>query len=81
MKPVAQPGGQIVQLMGPVNLNRLASGVEDHLAGTAVAQMLLQIGARFGGQRVVDQIIEKGEKLFAVHFSIPISRCPFFLPK
>lgn len=81
MKPVTQPSGQVIQLMRPVNLNRLTGGVKDHLAGSAVAQMLLQIGARLGGQRVVDQIIEKGEKLFAVHFSVPISRCPFFLPK
>jgi hypothetical protein len=33
----------------------------------------LQLSARLGGHRVVDQIIEKSEKLSAGHFTIPVS--------
>jgi hypothetical protein len=30
----------------------------------------LQLGADLGGYRVVDQVVEQGEELFAGHFSV-----------
>jgi hypothetical protein len=35
--------------------------------------MLLELGAGLGGNRVVDEVVEKSEKLSAGHFSFPDS--------
>jgi hypothetical protein len=76
MKPLAKPWRQIVNLVRPVDLDRLSRGVEGDLAVLATMQMLLQIGADFGSYRVVDQVVEQSQKLSAGHFSTP-----FFLRK
>jgi hypothetical protein len=33
----------------------------------------LQFGAHLGCHRIIDQVVEMGEKLFASHFSVPVS--------
>jgi hypothetical protein len=33
--------------------------------------MLLQVGAHLGRDRIVDQVVEQGDKLSAGHFSTP----------
>src|ERR1035437_3656790 len=82
----AEAGGEGVNLVGAIDFDGLARGVEDHLAVAAAAQVRLQFRARLGGYRVVDQVVEKSEKFFAGHFSIPVSPNlvslgPFFLWK
>ena len=67
----AEAGGKVVDLVGTVDFNGLARSVENHLAVPAAAQVGLQFCARFGSHRIVDQVVEKGEKLFASHFSTP----------
>src|ERR1039458_3545718 len=69
VEALAEAGGQVVDLVGTVDFDGLARGVEDDLAVAAAPQVLLQLGARLGGHRVVDQVVEKGEKLSAGHFS------------
>jgi len=81
VEALAKAGGQVIDLMGAVDLDGLAGGVENDFAVLAVAQMGLEFGARLGGYGVVDQVVEKGEKLFAGHFSLPVSLLPFFLRK
>jgi hypothetical protein len=76
-----QIGGQVVDFVGAVDFDGLAGGIEDDLAVSATAQMGLQLGAHIGGHLVVDQIVEKGKKVFAGHFTIPVSMSPFFLWK
>ncbi len=66
-------GGKRINLVRAVDLDGLAGGVENDLAVRAVAEVGLKFGARPGGHRVIDQIIEKGEKLFAGHLAIPVS--------
>jgi len=70
VEAVAEAGGEIVNLMGAVNLDGLAGGIEDDLAVAAFAEVGLQLGADLGGYRVVDQVVEQGEELFAGHFSV-----------
>jgi hypothetical protein len=41
----------------------------------------LQLGTRLGAYCVVDQVVKKGQKLFAGQFSTPVSLSPFFLRK
>jgi hypothetical protein len=41
----------------------------------------LQFGTHIGGHSVVDQIVEKDEKLFTSHFPTPVSLGPLFLRK
>jgi hypothetical protein len=81
MQTLAKTGGHIVNLVGPVDLYRFAGSAQGDLAVFASAQVLLQVGAHFGGDRVVDQIVEQGEKLSAGHFSTPTSLEPFFWRK
>lgn len=77
---------QVVDFVRPIDLNGLARGVESDFAMFAAVQMLLQLGTRFGGHRVVNQIVEKSEKLSASHFSFLDSpgldsADPFFILK
>jgi len=81
VEALAQAGWEVVNLMGSIDFDGLPRGVENDLAVPAAAQVGLQFGARLGGHRVVDQVVEKGEKLFAGHFSLPVSMSPFFLWK
>jgi hypothetical protein len=55
--------------------------LRDDLAVPQRPRWALQFGAHLGGHRVVDQVVEKGEKLFAGHFTLPVSLDPFFLWK
>jgi hypothetical protein len=67
-------GGKIVKFMRAVDFDGLAGGVEDDLAVLAAVHVLFKLGARLGGDFVVDQVVEKGKKLFAGHFfSLPVS--------
>jgi len=75
VEALAQSGGQFIDLVGAVDFDGLAGGVEDDLAVAAASQMRLQLGANFGGHSAVNQIIEKAEKLFAGHFPTPVSPC------
>jgi hypothetical protein len=86
VESLAKTYGKIINLMGAVDFDSLACGIEDDLAVLAAAQVGLQFSARFGSHRVIDQIIEKGEKLFAGHFLLLASPSldsvgPFFLWK
>ena len=69
VQPFAQTSRHIVNLMRAIDFDCLAGGAERHFAVLATAQMLLQVGAHFGSHRIVDQIIEQGEKFSAGHFS------------
>ena len=60
VQPLAQICGQIVNLVGTIDLNRLARGVEGDLAVLAAAHMLEQIRAHLARILVVDQIVELG---------------------
>jgi len=60
METLAKTGGHIVDLVGTINLYRFAGSAKRDLAVFASAQVLLQVGAHFGGDRVVDQIVEQG---------------------
>jgi hypothetical protein len=82
----SKPGGKLVDLVGPVDLDGLAGGVEDNFAVSAFVQMLLHFGAGFRGDGVVDQIVEKRDELSASHDSALASLglasfVPFFLRK
>ena len=81
MQTFPKTGGHIVNLVRTVDLYRFAGSAKRDLAVFASSQVLLEVGAHFGGDRVVDQIIEQGEKLSAGHFSTPTSLEPFFLRK
>jgi hypothetical protein len=72
----AEVGGKVVDLVGAIDFDGLSSGVEGDLAVIAAVEVLLQFGAGLGGDRVVDEIVEKSEKLRAGHFL-----APFFLRK
>ena len=76
VEALAQVGRKIVDLVGAIDFDGFAGGAEGDLAVLAAAQVFLQVGAHFGGYRVVDQIVEQSEKLSAGHFSTP-----FFLRK
>jgi hypothetical protein len=69
VEALAEAGGQIVNLVGAIDLNGLARGAERYFAVLAAAQMLLQVSAHLGSYRVVDQVVEQGEELSARHFS------------
>lgn len=73
VKALLQAGGQIINFMGAVDFDSLARGVEDDHAVAATAEVRLQFDAHLGGHRVVDQVVEMGEKLFASHFFVPVS--------
>ncbi len=70
----AEAGGHVVDLVGAIDLDGFAGGVEGDFAVLAAAQMLLEVGAHLSGNGVVDHVVEQGEKLSAGHFSTPISR-------
>src|ERR1700740_3497822 len=65
VKAVAQLGGQLVDLMRPVDLDGLAGGIDDHFAVLALAHVLLDLGAGIGGDGLVDDVVEHGEELSA----------------
>ncbi len=67
VQSVAQTLGHFVDLMAPIDLYRFAGRVEDDFAVTAFLQVLLDFSASLGGNRIVDQIVEYGEKLGTGH--------------
>jgi hypothetical protein len=72
VETVAEAGGEIVDLVGAVDLDGLSGGVEDDLAVAAALQVQFQVGAHLGSDGVVDDVVEQGEKLRAFHFSAPL---------
>src|SRR6266568_1128290 len=69
-----EAGGHVVNLVGAIDLDGLAGGVEGDLAVIATLQVFLEVRSHLGGYRVVDQIVEQGEELSARHFSTPFFR-------
>ena len=51
--------------MGAVNLDGFAGGAQGYFAVFAALEMCLQIGTHRVGHAVVDQVVEKGNKLSA----------------
>src|ERR1039458_7108613 len=81
VEAIAQAGGQVINFMRPVDFDSLLRGVEDDLAVAAAAEVSLQFGPHLGRHRIVDQVIEKGEKLFAGHCAVLASLILLFLWK
>src|ERR1035437_7347613 len=81
VEAIAQAGGQIINFMRTVDFDSFLRGVEDDLAVAAAAEVSLQFGPHLGRYRIVDQVVEKGEKLFAGHFTLLDSLSPLFLWK
>ena len=76
MEAFAEVGGQVVDLVGTVDLDGLAGGVEYDFAVVALVKMLLDLGARFSGNGVVNQVVEQGDKFGAGHAPTPNMRSP-----
>ena len=68
VEAVAEAGGHFVDLVGTIDFDGLAGGVQRDLAMLAATQVLLEIGSHLAGDAVVDQVIEHGQKLSARHF-------------
>ncbi len=69
VEALAETNRQIVELVRAVDLDGLARGAEGDFAVIAAFEVVLQLNARLGGYRVVDQIIKEGEELSAGHVS------------
>ena len=54
MKPFTEFIGQLINLMGTINLNRPAGGIEHHLAMLAIMQMGFNLRAHLRGHRAVE---------------------------
>jgi hypothetical protein len=74
VEALAEAGGEIVDLMRPVDLNGLAGGGESDFAVIAALEMGLQFAASLNGNLVVDQVVKQSEKFCAGHFSTPFFR-------
>jgi hypothetical protein len=73
VEALAEVGGKVIDLVGTINFDCLAGGVEGDLAVAAAAEMLLQFGAGLDGYRVVDEVVEESEEFRAGHFSSLVS--------
>lgn len=60
VETLAKVSGKLIDLICAVDLDRLAGGIEGHLAVWATIQMGMKLLARFSGYRVVDHVVEKG---------------------
>ena len=69
MEAFTKAGWQIVDLVLPINLNSLACRIECYYAVITALQVFLQVSSHLRGHRVVDQVVELGQKLSAGHFS------------
>src|SRR5215469_9192797 len=78
VESVAETGGHFVDLVGAIDLNGFAGGVEGDLAMLAATKVVLQIGAHITGHGVVDQVIEQCQELSARHFSTRFPLGTFF---
>jgi len=74
VEAVTKSVGQIVQLVGAIDLNGLAGRVVDHFAVPALVQVLFEFRAGLCGKGVVvDQLVEMGQEFSAGHLSALIS--------
>jgi hypothetical protein len=78
VEALAKVVGKFKNLIRSVDLDGLAGGIEGHLAVRATSQVSAKLVARFSRYRVVDHVVEKGEKLFAGHFPLPVSLSALF---
>jgi len=67
----AEIGGKVVNLVGKIDLDGFAGGVEDNFAVSALVKMLFDLGARFGGNGIVNQVVKQCDKFGAGHASTP----------
>lgn len=67
VQSIAKVLRHLVNLVGAVDLDRLASRVEDDLAVAALLEVLFDFGTGLRRNGVVDQFVEDGEKLSAGH--------------
>jgi hypothetical protein len=58
MQALAYFGGQFVNFVAAVNLDGFARGVEDDFAMPALFQVDFDLGARLGGNGLVDDVVE-----------------------
>ncbi len=72
----AEAGGELVDLVGTIDFNGLAGGIKGDFTVLAALEVLLELGAGFGRHRIVDEVVEEGEKFRTGHFALP-----FFLRK
>lgn len=77
----AEAGGHVVDFVRTVDLDGLPSGAQGHFAMLAAAQMFLELGTHCRRHRVVNEVVEQGEKFSASQFSTPNSLEPLFLRK
>ena len=76
VEAIAEVVGEVVDFVGAVDLDGFAGGVEDDFAVTALVHVLFDFCARFGGDGVVNHVIEEGEEFGAGHFLPPgIANC------
>src|SRR5208337_2630428 len=73
MQALAYIGGQLVDFVAAENLDGLACGVEDDFAVAALFQVNFDLGARLGGNGLVEDVVENLEKLSAGHASTPFA--------
>ena len=76
MEAFAEVWRQVIDLVGAIDLDGFAGGVEDDFAMAALVKMLFDLGARFSGNRVVDEVVKQGDKFGAGHASTPNIRSP-----
>jgi hypothetical protein len=69
----AEVGGEFVNFVRAVNFYSFTGGVEDDFAVAALIHVLLDFGAQRRGNGVVNEVVEKRNKLGAGHFSAPSS--------
>jgi len=67
---------QVVDFVGAVDFDGLAGGIEDDSQCPQRPRWVCN-SVRILGHLVVDQVVEKCEKVFAGHFTIPVSMSPF----
>ena len=71
VEAVAEGSGHFVDLVGAVDLDGFAGGVQGDFAVLATLEVLLQVGAHLSRYGVIDHVVEHGQKLSARHFSLP----------
>jgi hypothetical protein len=68
----AKGRGKIVDFVRSIYLYGLSRGVENDFAVAALMKVLLKLAAKLGSDRVVDEVVKKGEKFCAGHFLAPL---------
>ena len=72
VEALAEAGGQVVDLVGAIDFDGLAGGIEGDHAVIAAAEMLLQLRSHLRRDRAVNEVVQQGKELSAGHFSAPI---------